>query len=217
MARSTATSTARAAEVTSMTPELKAQIRAELPEVDEISNADLREKVIEAWALALSGSSFRSIKDIPPAGNPGVMVLKRGDQTDHIRGVTRLAMKLAGEFAEHYPELKIDLDVVIAGGLCHDIGKPWEFDPENRKRWETAPRKAGKPSIRHPAYGAHICLTAGLPEEIAHIATAHSGEGELLVRSLENTIVHYADYTFWNVLLAGDLIELESVPAKDRR
>jgi putative nucleotidyltransferase with HDIG domain len=126
-------------------------------------------------------------------------------------------MKIADEFSENFPELEINRDVVIAGGICHDIGKPWEFDPENRKRWEGSPRKAGKPSIRHPAYGAHICLTAGLPEEIAHIATAHSGEGELLVRSLENTIVHYADYSFWNILVAGDLIKPETIPPKERR
>ncbi len=196
---------------------LRDQVVEELPEINDIKDASLREKVIEAWCLALSKSSFTSIRQIPPAGNPGVMVLKRGDQTDHIRGVTRLAMKIADEFSENFPELEINRDVVIAGGICHDIGKPWEFDPENRKRWEGSPRKAGKPSIRHPAYGAHICLTAGLPEEIAHIATAHSGEGELLVRSLENTIVHYADYSFWNILVAGDLIKPETIPPKERR
>ncbi len=196
---------------------LRDQVVEELPEINDIKDAGLRKKVIEAWCLALSKSSFTSIRQIPPAGNPGVMVLKRGDQTDHIRGVTRLAMKIADEFSENFPELEINRDVVIAGGICHDIGKPWEFDPENRKRWEGSPRKAGKPSIRHPAYGAHICLTAGLPEEIAHIATAHSGEGELLVRSLENTIVHYADYSFWNILVAGDLIKPETIPPKERR
>jgi len=197
--------------------ELRARVLSELPEIDEIRDSALRDKVLDAWVLALNRSSYSSIREIPPAGNPGVMVLKRGDQTDHIRGVTRLAMKMADEFAEHFPELNVNRDIVIAGGLCHDIGKPWEFDPENRKRWESSPRRAGKPSIRHPAYGAHICLTVGLPEEIAHIATAHSGEGELLVRSLENTIVHYADYSFWNVLVAGDLIEPETIPSKDRR
>jgi putative nucleotidyltransferase with HDIG domain len=197
--------------------DLKAQILEELPEIGEIRNPDLREKVIEAWALALAKSSYRSIKEIPPAGNPGVMVLVRGDQTDHIRGVTRLAIKMADEFAAHYPELEIDRDIVVAGGICHDIGKPWEFDPENRKRWEASPRKAGKPSIRHPAFGAHICLTVGLPEEIAHIATAHSGEGELLVRSLENTIVNYADHAFWHVLVSGNMIDPATIPAKDRR
>jgi putative nucleotidyltransferase with HDIG domain len=110
-----------------------------------------------------------------------------------------------------YPELAIDMDVIIAGGLLHDVGKAWEFDPENRARWKASQKRFGKPSIRHPGYGAHICLTVGLPEEIAHIAMAHSGEGELLVRSLECMIVHQADYTFWNTLLAGDMLKPETV------
>jgi putative nucleotidyltransferase with HDIG domain len=199
------------------TDALKARVAEELPEIAEIRDAELRDKVNEAWALALSRSSFSSIREIPPAGNPGVMVLTKGDQTDHIRGVTRLAMAIADEIAASYPELEIDRDVIVAGGLCHDIGKPWEFDPENQKRWSASPRKAGLPSIRHPAYGAHICLTAGLPEEIAHIATAHSGEGELLERSLENTIVHFADYAFWNVLASGGLVDPDTIPAKHRK
>jgi putative nucleotidyltransferase with HDIG domain len=193
-----------------------AQIREELPEVAEIRDPALQDLVVAAWCLALAQSSFRSVREIPPAGNPGIMVLKRGDQTDHIRGVTRLALKLADDFAEHYPELEIDRDIVAAGGLCHDIGKAWEFDPERRRRWEASSRRTGRPSIRHPAYGAHICLTVGLPEEVAHIAAAHSGEGDLLVRSLENTIVHHADHTYWYVLLAGDMILPDTVPPKSR-
>ena len=42
-----------------------------------------------------------------------------------------------------------------------------------------------------------------LPEAVAHIAAAHSAEGELLERSLENTIVHWADVTFWKTVEAG--------------
>ncbi|MBX6374603.1 MAG: HD domain-containing protein [Acetobacteraceae bacterium] len=200
-----------------MTEALRQQIARELPEVEEIADAGLRAKVVDAWALAIARSSFSSIRDIPPAGNPGSMVLVRGDQTDHIRGVTRLAMRMAEEMGALNPEMRINRDIVIAGGLCHDVGKPWEFDPENRKRWESAPRAAGLPSIRHPAYGVHICLTVGLPEEVAHIAGAHSGEGELVVRSLEGTIVHLADIGYWTMALAGGLIRPETVSAKYRR
>lgn len=199
-----------------ITDALRAQVLEELPELAQIGDADLKAKAIEAWALALARSSFTSIREIPPAGNPDVMEARRGDQTDHLRGVTRLAIGIAEEMQTAYPELAIDRDVIIAGGLLHDVGKAWEFDPENRKRWKASQKRYGKPSIRHPGYGAHICLTVGLPEEVAHIAMAHSGEGELLVRSLECMIVHQADYTFWNTLLAGGMLKPETVQAAKR-
>ncbi len=194
-----------------VTDELRARVRAELPEVEEIRDPELAGKVVEAWALALASSSFRAIAEIEPSGNPGVNTLRRGRQTDHIRGVTRMALALADALHAQLPELKVDRDLLIAGALCHDVGKPWEFDPENRRRWESRPRAAGLPSIRHPAFGVHVCLTAGLPEAVAHCAAAHSGEGELLVRSLENTIVHHADYAFWAICRAADLLLPETI------
>lgn len=200
-----------------VTEALRARIREELPEVAAIRDADLAARVVEAWALAIARSSYGSIREIPPSGNPGQMVMTRGDQTDHIRGVTRLAMRMAEEMAAMNPDMVIDHDIVVAGGLCHDVGKPWEYDPENRRRWEAAPRAAGLPSIRHPAYGVHLCLTVGLPEAVAHIAGAHSGEGELVVRSLEGTIVHLADIGYWTMALAGGLIRPETVSQKYRR
>ena len=113
---------------------------------------------------------------------------------------------MADELVAMFPDLKINRDILIAGAICHDVGKPWEFDPKNQGRWRSAPRAAGWPSIRHPGYGVHICLSVGLPEEVAHIAGGHSGEGELVVRSLENTVVNAADYAFWRVLEAGGLL-----------
>ena len=44
---------------------------------------------------------------------------------------------------------------------------------------------------------AIVCLTVGLPEEVCHAAGCHSGEGELVKRSLHVTIVHYADEAWW--------------------
>ena len=191
----------------SITHEQREHVRHELPQVAEIVDLELREKVVEAWAVALAGSSFSAIAEIPASGNPGMPTLIDGTQADHIRGVTQLAMLLGDEMQRQFPELHVDRDLLIAGALCHDVGKPWEFDPVNQARWQAAPGKAGRPSIRHPAYGVHICLTVGLPEAVAHMAGAHSGEGELVERSLENTIVHHADYAFWRVAGAGGLLE----------
>lgn len=196
-----------------VTDELRATVRAELPEVEDIGDAGLRDKVVEAWALCLAHSSFNSIDEIEPAANPGVNRLKNGKQSDHIRGVTQLAITVADTFSKLMPNLEVNRDILIAGALCHDVGKPFEFDPGNRQRWEANPYNAGLPAIRHPAYGVYICLTVGLPEEVAHCAAAHSGEGELVVRSLENTIIHHVDYAFWNVCRAGDLLVPETLAA----
>ncbi|HEU0062223.1 MAG TPA: HD domain-containing protein [Hyphomicrobiaceae bacterium] len=211
------TAAAEPASPSMVTEALRRQVRDELPEVALIGDQALQAKVVEAWAYAIANSSFTSIREIPPAGNPDVNEAKRGDQTDHLRGVTRLAIGIAKEMGHTYPELEIDMDVIIAGGLVHDVGKAWEFDPANRARWKQAQKRFGRPSVRHPAYGAHICLTVGLPEEVAHIAMAHSGEGELLLRSLECMIVHQADYTFWNTLLAGGQLKPETVAPDKRR
>ena len=192
-----------------VTDALRTKVREELPEIEEIADPQLCEKVIEAWATALDGSSFGAISEIRPSGNPNTPPLTEGTQADHLRGVARLAMRMADELAALFPGLKVNRDILVAGALCHDLGKPWEFDPENQARWEKSPRAAGWPSIRHPGYGVHVCLTVGLPEEVAHIAGGHSGEGELVVRSLENTIVNHADHAFWRILDAGGLLEHE--------
>lgn len=178
-----------------------------LPEAKEIQNKDLREKVYNAWMLSLAESGFESIEDLPGSGLPGLPVVKGGTQTDHIRGVARLSMAIAREFVALFPNFSIDMDEVIAGGLCHDLGKPYEFASGNRKRWEADPEATGCPSIRHSVYGVHMALLAGLPEKIAHIAGAHSMEGDYITRSLVCEIVHFSDYAFWTILDKAKLLE----------
>ncbi len=41
-------------------------------------------------------------------------------------------------------------------------------------RWQANLGAAGFLAVRHPAYGAHLTLSVGLPEAIVHIAAAHS-------------------------------------------
>ena len=191
-----------------VTDQLRERICGELsPEVGMISDTGLADQVVEAWAMAIAASSMDCISDMKASGNPDTAPIKAGTQAEHLRGVARAAVGLADALSAVFPDLKIDRDMVIAGGLCHDLGKAWEFDPENQKRWKADPRAVGFPSVRHPPYGVHAALSAGLPEAIVHIAGAHSGEGELVVRSLECTIVHSADYAFWDALKAGGLLK----------
>lgn len=169
-------------------------------ELSEIGDTALRDKVVEAWAYALSQSEFSAIEEIRASGNPTTPVLVGGTQTEHIRGVARMAHGLADALELVHGDLGIDRDLLWACGLCHDVGKPWEFSPSNQQRWLNDVGAVGYPSIRHSVYGVHVALTVGLPEAVAHTAGAHSAEGDLIERSLENTLVHFADKAYWAAL-----------------
>ena len=187
--------------------DLRASVRQSFPELSDITDAELREKVVEAWAVALSQTEFERIEQIPGSAVPTSGAMKNGTQADHLRGVTRIAVAMADVLEGMLGPLGIDRDVLIASGLCHDVGKPFEYSPRNRARWQENPARAGFPAIRHPVYGAHIALTVGLPEAVAHAAGGHSAEGERIERSLENTIVHMADVAFWGILRKAGAIE----------
>lgn len=190
--------------------ELRTSVRSSLPEIGEIKNEDLRNRVVEAWALALSQTEFTSIDEIRASGNPTTPPMVRGTQSDHLRGVARLAVAMADtmESVINAP-IGVDRDILWACGLCHDLGKPFEFSPRNQERWKSNPSVSGYPAIRHPVYGAHIALTVGLPEKVAHCCGAHSGEGELIERSLENTLIHHADRSWWRILKSANLLQVE--------
>jgi putative nucleotidyltransferase with HDIG domain len=190
---------------------LRQSVMEDLPELADIGDIELRRKAIEAWAFALSHSSFGRISDIPPGGNPGMNVLKRGSQADHLRGVAKLALQIADTFIVQRPEVCIDRDVVLCGALCHDVGKCYEFDPENLARWEQDPAATGQPTLRHTVFGTYVCLAVGLPEEIAHIACAHSLEGQHIGVSSECMIVRHADHTYWSVAGTLGLLTPESL------
>ncbi len=195
-----------------VTDALRDTVRQELPEIAEIAEiADgaLRDKVVEAWATSLAQEGFDGIGEIQGAGGPNHLVLKEGTQVDHLRGVALLAMRMADQLVELQPNLAVNRDVVIAGALVHDVGKPFEFKAENQERWERNPGRSGWPPARHSVHGWHICRSVGLPDEVAHIAVGHSREGEIIIRSLECTIVTHADHAYWHILQAGGLLRDE--------
>ena len=186
---------------------LRGRLRASLPEVAEIQDEHLRESVIDAWSLALVETEFESLEEIPCSPVPDAGELAGMNQAHHLRATARLALAIAKAMEDVVGPLGVERDELIAGGLCHDLGKPYEYSPGNRARWQREPKVFGKPAIRHPVYGAYVALAAGLPESIAHIAGGHSAEGENITRSLANTIVHHADHAFWEILRSSGALK----------
>jgi len=195
-----------------VTDQDRRQVREDLPEIDLIPDPELRRLCVEAWCHSLSCSGFNRIMDLPPEGNPGAPVLRAGGtQPDHLRGVVRLAAAIAKEFRAAWPDVTIDDNILMAGAVCHDVGKPYEFDPENRARWQADGSINGDPTFRHSVVGMHFCLMAGLPVEVAHIAVGHSFEGLHMGVSAECLIVRQADHGWWQVAGALGLLTPESM------
>jgi len=186
--------------------EIRQGVIKSLPEAKLIKDMELRERVYDAWTRALAESEYARIEDIPASGNPNEPVMREGTQADHLRSVARLSLTITEEMQDTFRAFSADTDEAIAGGLCHDLGKPFEFGSKNQARWQADPRVTGWPSIRHPGYGVHIALSVGLPEKIAHICGAHSPEGEFVKRSLVGEIVHQADEIFWIIAEAAGLL-----------
>lgn len=195
-----------------ITDDLRRSVIEDLtPEINEIKDEDLRRKAVEAWSISLASSSYARLSEVPGWGDVDNFYLKRGNQTTHLRGVARMAMMIVDDFVEKFPDVVVNRDVVVAGALCHDLGKTYEFDPANQKRWKADSTRVGDPPFRHSVYGVHIALTAGLPEEIAHICLGHSREGVFITLSTECNIVREADHIWWTVACSLGMLEPNSI------
>lgn len=173
--------------------ELKEYLRGLFPEINEIEDSDIREKVIKTFSEAMKRGGWDKIEGIPfTLLIPDLKV----DLAQHIQGVTRIAMQIAQEVMQH--DISLNVDYLLSGALLHDVGKLVEYTKEGNK---IVVSQTGK-LLRHPTTGAWLALEAGLPAEIAHIIYCHSWEGDKLTRSAEAHIVHQADFAFFEPIRA---------------
>jgi putative nucleotidyltransferase with HDIG domain len=160
------------------------------PELEWIGDPALRERVTEAWALALERSPLtpEDLEEIP-----FTLLVPDCPATfmEHKRCVVHIARRSAEAmkaFLGH--SLPIDIDVVIAGAILADVGKLLEYE----RVAGVARQSARGELLRHPFTGVALALEAGVPEEVCHVIAAHAAEGDLVRRSVEATIVHHADF-----------------------
>ncbi|MCD6382860.1 MAG: HD domain-containing protein [Thermoplasmata archaeon] len=158
-------------------------IREAFPQLGKIGDDNLREFVVRVWVEAARRGEWESLEGIPFTLliNPAPY-----DLLEHTRRVTEMAAAV-GERRND-----VDLDLLIAGALLHDVGKLLEYEKSDGG---VVVSKCGK-LLRHPISGAALILEMGGSEELAHIVAAHSREGDLLKggRSPEATIVFHSDF-----------------------
>lgn len=160
------------------------------PEIEWIKDSGLREKVVQCWDYAIENSVL-SAEDLDVI--PFSLLLKDCSISfmNHKRTCVQLAVDMAERMKKNFgDEIKINMDILIAGAILIDVGKLLEYEMKDGK---LATSSAGK-LVRHPFSGLAIADRFGLPAEVQHIIATHSKEGDLGPRTVESIIVHHADF-----------------------
>ena len=166
------------------------EIRQILPEIDQIKDAGLRDKVVATWEAGLARGGWKP-KDIERM--PFTLAKKVSlNFAQHVRSVTKICLAVADTFDEIYrgDMLKLDRDTLLAGALLHDVGKLLEIEESGG----TFRKSADGRLVRHPFSGVALADAHGLPAEVLHIIAAHSKEGDPYKRTAEAIILHFADF-----------------------
>ena len=160
------------------------------PEINWIKDEELKTKVLECWVYAIENSVL-SPEDLEVI--PFSLLIKDCNVTfmNHKRTAVQLSVDIAKKMKENFgDEIRIDMDLLIAGAILIDVGKLLEYDKVDGKLTTS---KAGK-LLRHPFSGVAIADRFGLPPEVQHIIAYHAKEGDLAKRNVEAIIVHHADF-----------------------
>ena len=160
------------------------------PEIGWIKNKSLRDKVTDAWVYAIEKSvlSAEDLEEIPFS-----LLIKDCNVSfmNHKRTCVQLAVDIAKRMKENFgEEIKINMDVLIAGAILIDIGKLIEYQIVNGKLGTSDFGTI----VRHPFSGVAIADRFDLPAEVQHIIATHSKEGDLGKRTVESIIIHHADF-----------------------
>ncbi len=154
-----------------------------IPEIKYIKKISIKEKVIKVWEKAIKMGGWKE-KDLEKI--PFTLLIPNTKRTliQHTRSVVNMA-KAVGSTRKD-----VDMDILIAGAILHDVGKLLEYE----KKGNTFIKSEYGKRIRHPISGGMLAREFGLPLSIQHIIVAHSVEGEKTIRTPEATIVYHCDF-----------------------
>ncbi len=171
-------------------------IVATLPELGEIEDSGLRDKVIAVWDEALKKKKWNieTLKRMP-------FTLLVDDVnisfTEHVRTVCRMCVAMEKVLNEMYGDrVKLNHDHLVAGALLADVGKIYEYDDVDGKFVKSEHGKY----LRHPFSGVGLSFRHDLPDEVMHIIAVHSKEGAGFQRTAEAIIFHHADFTDFEMI-----------------
>ncbi len=179
------------------------------PILDLMTDAELRQKTIDAWVLACERGGWQSVDDLTSMPFTLLTNTRGVNFIEHTIAVTKGAYQLAKAQEEVYSKMpyNINYNRLLAGGLLHDVGKLLEFERDSDGKYKKS--RAGM-CARHPISGTAIAYELGFDNELLNTIACHAKEGDGRPQVLETVLIHQADFATFNPLVMkenGTLIE----------
>lgn len=156
------------------------------PELQQIQDENLREKVVLVWQEVFQKSSWKMLQDAPFNFRPGSITL-----VEHTRAVLDIALKIADTMERvHRLEKNVNRDLLIAACALHDVDKLLAY----------APGDSGQVLItdvgldfQHGFYSAYYAEKHELPPEVVTMLIDHTDYSRVAPDSIEGMILIMAD------------------------
>jgi hypothetical protein len=194
-----------------MTDARKEELYRELPFLNEIGNAQLKDLAERVWLRLWRESGLEHLADAPWFTVTRAECTSPTALVEHVRQVTDAAIGLA-KVARRQGS-RPDMDVLLTGAALIDVDKLILVD-----------RQTGEPSdamiySQHTFYGAHAAREEGASWPVVHMILSHSKNTAVRPRTLEAVIIHYADYAVFdlrNIFDGRDHLAAEEKPKWSR-
>jgi len=174
-------------------------------QLKKISDEELRNRTVEVWTTAAieGGWDPDDLEKIPftlLTDTHGINLIQ------HTIAVTEGALGLARAIDENCDvPYEIDYDLLVVGGLLHDVGKLLEM--ERLEDGSFVKSLHGK-HARHPISGAILASRYDMPMPVVNMIGCHAKEGEGRPQRVETVLIHQADFATFNpmVMLQKNLL-----------
>ena len=178
--------------------EYRNQVREAFPELQDITDDDLRRRVIEAWVHGLDRGGWRDISAIPYAWN-----IHEVTNVEHVRGTVQIA-EASAEIQRDFHGGATDLDTLRAACLLHDVGKCYEYvDHVDTDEIQDPDPRYATADIPHSISGYALAHEVGCPLAVQR-AIPHY-HGEVPERTVEAELVKSANEASSNAIIQATM------------
>lgn len=178
-------------------------------ELKLIKDESLRQKTVDVWVAACKQGGWETLEELEKLPFTLLTNCLGVNFIEHTKAVTHGAIGLAKGQMDAYKNMPyaIDMDILVAAGLLHDVGKPLEFERDGEGGYRKS--RSGK-IARHPFSGAILAAQYDVPDGVINAIACHAKEGEGRPQTIETVLIHQADYGTFNPMVMkekGTLIE----------